>query len=137
MIGNEIGMESVLTLPAGKYYIGDPFYAVDSSIALEDFPVTTVDDGVYYSNQDDRVYVDSGTFGIVPLEFIKEHSTRSEAELEKFGKIVEFQDEFEVVIDQTAENEPTHNFGGIKFYTNGDPRFDFDEEEYEEEFYDA
>lgn len=129
-----------LTLPAGKYYIGDPCYVIgdhdkwmlflnscdffeassEAFIGNDKFwaSATAHGDGIYKSNKGDLFFVDAGLIGIVPFALVEKYSERKIENVMLFGKIVEFTNPFEVMFNQQGGSEPTHIFGDIKIFTD-------------------
>lgn len=125
------------TLPAGRYFLGDPCYAVkdadwalwldearksDWSILAADidgYPViglsTAYGDGVYSSEQipEAEFSVDAGLIGLVSEEYALENDRHDPDELERLGAFVTF---FEPVACRREENGDLH-FGGITIRT--------------------
>jgi hypothetical protein len=130
----------VFTLPAGKYYIGDPCYVIRDHIAWMAFlescdffeeshraffdkdefwaSETAYGDGVYNSNIGFRFTVDAGLIGIVPMSVVERYANQANTDFEQFGVIVTFDDPFIVRFNPRAGNDPTHVFGHIKIFTD-------------------
>ncbi len=108
-------MFGTVTLPAGKYYIGDPCYAFDESwgnildetdffnkegATIGMFPVfaasTAHGDGAYYDQDRCEYPVDAGMIGAMPLECLLLDNKLTEEKIvnEKFGRIIEFEGPF-------------------------------------------
>ena len=124
-----------MTLPAGKYYIGDPCYVIDDDkwsdfcdilfkgnggsrndevTDFEGHPMfasgTAYGDGSY-EGSDGVVYgVDAGLIGIVPVALIKK---RGISEARRLGSIVTFKKPFEAYKDDAH----TFHFGDIDIPT--------------------
>jgi hypothetical protein len=127
------------TLPAGKYYLGDPCYVwpddlwMDFCHELENSALidtkgygyavalsTAYGDGVYPGNHGlPDLGVDAGLIGLVPLQYVIEHGEGLET-AEKLGAIVEFDTSVEV-----WDEDGTLHFGAYEVYTACDE----DEEE--------
>ena len=125
----------------GKYYIGDPCYVVEKQDKwmellektnyfkneeqeYKGYPIlagsTAYGDGVYGDNEG-RIYcVDAGLIGIMPIECIdKKHDN-----IEDLGNIVEFEDDFDVSIE-----DGVFEFGNILINTIWDEDEDEDEDD--------
>ncbi|APR02385.1 hypothetical protein RSJ2_3982 (plasmid) [Clostridium botulinum] len=118
----------------GKYYIGDPCYAVkeqkDWSKLLDDtdyfeaenqfykgYPIlgggTAYGDGIYKDNEGRKYSVDAGLIGIMPIEAIDKECEN----IERLGNIIDFDNNFiteikdgifkfgDIVIDTIGEYE--------------------------------
>jgi len=124
----------------GKYYIGDPCYAVekqdDWAKLLEKtnffrnekqkykgYPIfagaTTYGDGVYEDNEGRTYFVDAGLIGIMPIECIDKKCCN----VENLGNIIDFEDDFNVSIE-----DGVFKFGNILINTGND-----DKDEYEDD----
>lgn len=141
-----------MTMPAGKYYIGDLCYVMhdewdevcdlffppgdnigrgrEGEFALKDgrrFASfgTAYGDGMYRSNVGTEHCVDSGSIGCIRVDDIRD-TTYNEDRIEQLGAIVEFDRPFEVSADQGLLI-----FGHVQIETAGDEEdFDcFDDEE--------
>jgi hypothetical protein len=146
---------TTFTLPAGKYYIGDPCYVIsnhskwiefiESSGFFEDSPEahigedkfwayeTAYGDGSYWCSEGKELPVDSGLIGIVPLSVVEKYYRKNIDSVNDFGVVVEFNDEFNVIFNVDVENEATHIFGNVRVYTNScDEEDSYDEDEFEE-----
>jgi hypothetical protein len=105
-----IGYEEVFDFPAGKYFIGDPSF-VDDSIDIvageyEEhdvegigtyvcFPVPSAG-GVYLDEEEHPHECPCGSLGVIPIG----HLTKGHwAALREVGRIVDFDDEFQVQLD--------------------------------------
>ena len=109
-----------MTMPAGRYYIGDLCYVMhpewdefceltikgnqclDGEFALEDgrrFATfrTAYGDGTYQSNIGTSHSVDAGLIGCIRVEDIRDDQYNN---IEELGAIVEFDQPFEVLADQ-------------------------------------
>jgi hypothetical protein len=137
--------KTTLTLPAGKYYIGDPCYVISDRDAWIEFIEscgyfeasceayigedkfwaygTAHGDGSYWCSEGKRLSVDSGLIGIVPIDVVEKYGDIDY--IKGLGIIVEFDDAFDVVFD--VEAEATHIFGNVHVFTNVDD----DEDEYD------
>ena len=139
-----------MTMPAGKYYIGDLCYvmhdewdeccdlmfqsdeqgfpkAVEGEMVLKDgrrFASfgTAYGDGTYRSNINTFHCVDSGSIGCIRVEDIRD-TTYDFARIEELGAIVEFDQPFEV-----SEDQGLLVFGHVEIETA-----DEDDEEYNDE----
>lgn len=136
-----------MTMPAGKYYIGDLCYVMhpewkeccalffpyvpgqpegrgrDGEFALKDGRRfanfrTAWGDGTYHSNTGSEHLVDSGSIGCIRVEDI--HDIDSTHDMDTLGAIVEFDQPFEV-----AEDAGMLTFGHVQIDTN--PEYEFDE----------
>ena len=130
-------MKTIAKMPAGTYYLGDLCYVMGDRwddvcektidghnvltgrFVLDDgveFAIlnTKYGDGFYSSNIIGNDFpVDSGSIGVVKLEYIEK--TQKEIDDEGLGRIVVFGEEFGI-----ADNEGTLCFGDIRIYTNDD-----------------
>ena len=132
-----------MTMPAGKYYVGDLCYVMhdcwnevvdlfyptsdtqkglDGEFVLRDgrrfasFD-TLYGDGSYRSSIGTRHCVDSGSIGCISVYDIRDQ-TYSPARLQKLGAIVDFEAPFEVSVDQGLIR-----FGSVEIATAGDSDF--------------
>jgi hypothetical protein len=127
------------TLPASKYFVGDPCFVIDDSSRWMRFlesccyfedsvratddgdefwaSPTKIGNGTFASNTDDLFVVDSGLIGVVPSSLL-EKCKRNEAELNKLGKIVEFKEPFVVIFNPYDSAGLTHIIGNIKIFTD-------------------
>lgn len=138
-----------MTMPAGRYYIGDLCYVmhdewdeccdlffpassypghVEGEFTLKDgrrFASfgTAYGDGVYGSNIGTNHCVDSGSIGCIRIEDIRDNT---HSDIEHLGAIVEFDQPFEV-----GEHEGVIRFGHVQIDTAGEEEF---EEEFEEDY---
>ena len=134
-----------MTMPAGKYYIGDLCYVmhpewnevcdlffpanhpprgVEGEFTLADgrrFASfgTAYGDGVYRSNISTKHSVDSGSIGCIRMEDIRDDQYDN---IEELGAVVEFDQPFEVSADQGLLV-----FGHVQIETAGG--YDWDEED--------
>lgn len=131
-----------MTMPAGRYYIGDLCYVMhpewdefcaltikghqclEGEFALKDgrrFATfsTAYGDGTYRSNIGTEHCVDSGSIGCIRVEDICD-TTYDQARIQELGAIVEFDQPFEVSSDQGLLM-----FGHVQIETAGG----YDEEE--------
>jgi hypothetical protein len=108
-------------MKAGTYYIGDPCYVFDEHwtevLKLTDYfrkdelygheiaSGFVQSDGVYWDNEGNPYFVDSGTIAILPVKLLDIDSTR-DAEL---GNTFTFWEDFDVKI-----KEGVFEFGNIK-----------------------
>ena len=132
-----------MTMPAGKYYIGDLCYVmhpewdeavslmfppnhsgrgVDGEFTLQDGRRfanfgTRWGDGTYMSNMQTRHLVDSGSIGCIRVEDIRDKTYDN---IETLGAVVEFDQPFEV-----SEDSGLICFGAVEIETN--PEYEFDE----------
>jgi hypothetical protein len=146
-----------MTMPAGRYYIGDLCYVMhdawDECVDLffppdvRGFPSgaegeftlkdgrrfasfgTAYGDGVYRSNLNTFHSVDSGSIGCIRVEDIRDN-TYDPARIEELGAIVEFDQPFEVSSDQGLLV-----FGHVEIETadDGDDEYDDEESDYVDE----
>ena len=111
---SRMSKSEVVTLPKGKYFIGDPGYAVtenwdefcDKSFEKEtmseykDTPMfchsTAYGDGVYRGSNKFKYGVDAGIIGAVPMSLVTETDGK---ELKRLGTITNFPKAFEVYFD--------------------------------------
>ena len=140
-----------MTMPAGKYYIGDLCYVmhdewneccnlffppgemgrgVEGEFTLKDGRKfasfgTAYGDGTYTSNINTEHCVDSGSIGCIRVEDIND-TTYDADRIAELGAIVEFDQPFEV-----SEDAGLLTFGHVQIETNSD--YDWDEEEEENE----
>ena len=136
-----------MTMPAGKYYIGDLCYVmhdawdeccelffppghpprgVEGEFVLKDGRRyasfgTTHGDGTYHANIGTSHSVDSGSIGCIRVEDIRDTEYEN---IEELGAIVEFDQPFEVSTDQGLLV-----FGHVQIETAGG--YDEDEEEHD------
>jgi hypothetical protein len=135
-----------MTMPAGKYYIGDLCYVMhpewkeccdlffpyvpgqpesrgrDGEFALKDGRRfanfgTAWGDGTYRSNINTEHSVDSGSIGCIRVEDIRDNTYDN---IETLGAVVEFDQPFEV-----SEDAGMLTFGHVQIETN--PEYEFDE----------
>lgn len=132
-----------MTMPAGKYYIGDLCYVMhpewdefcditisgheckDGEFTLADgrrFATygTAYGDGVYPCTDGSELGVDAGLIGCILVADIRDDVT--EADMRKLGTIVEFASPFE-----TSEDNGTIRFGSVRVDTGNDED-DWDDE---------
>jgi hypothetical protein len=146
-------MTNKMTMPAGKYWIGDPCYVfphkgpmenkwdelldkVDFSKTfygeLDDGKIkvwaasTAYGDGRYFGSNGKTFPVDAGLIGIVPLETV-EYLGKKDADLENCGLFIEFYEPFIV-----ESRDGLFHIGSIVIDTRDDDEYD---EEYEYEDY--
>lgn len=138
-----------MTMPAGKYYIGDLCYVmhpewseccelffpanhppkgVEGEFVLKDGRrfasfSTAYGDGTYRSNIGTEHSVDAGIIGCIRVEDIRDREY-DQATLERLGAFVEFTEPFEVSSDQGLLV-----FGHVQIETAGG--YDWDEEDEE------
>lgn len=135
-----------MTMPAGRYYIGDLCYVMhpewvefceitirdeqclDGEFVLKDgrrFASfgTAYGDGIYRSNIGTDHLVDAGLIGCIRVEDIRDDQYNN---IEELGAIVEFEQPFEVYSDQGLIV-----FGHVQIETAGG--YDEEEEDYFEE----
>ena len=136
-----------MTMPAGRYYIGDLCYflhdawdeccelffppdapgrGVEGEFTLKDGRrfasfSTAYGDGVYRSSLNTFHSVDSGSIGCIRVEDIRDN-TYDSTRLEELGAIVDFPEPFEVECDQGMLV-----FGHVEIETA--PEYDEDEDE--------
>ena len=136
-----------MTMPAGRYYVGDLCYVmhdawtevcrlffpadappkgVEGEFTLKDGRrfasfATAYGDGEYRSSINTLHSVDSGSIGCIRVEDIRDHEY-SQEKLEQLGAFVEFTEPFEVGNDQGMLT-----FGHVQIETAGG--YDWDEEE--------
>lgn len=133
-----------MTMPAGRYYIGDLCYVMhdewsevcDITIMSEqclegEFTLrdgrrfatfgTAYGDGEYVSNIGTRHCVDSGSIGCIRVDDIRDNTY---SDIERLGAIVEFNQPFEV-----SEDRGLIVFGNVEIETAGPNDWDdYDEE---------
>jgi hypothetical protein len=140
-----------MTMPAGRYYIGDLCYVmhpewdeccelffppghpprgVEGEFTLKDGRrfasfSTAYGDGTYSSNTGTSHSVDSGSIGCIRAEDIRDSEYTSEY-LAKLGAFVEFTEPFEVSNDQGLLT-----FGHVQIKTAGGYEHDEEDEELE------
>jgi hypothetical protein len=141
--------KTTLTLPAGKYYIGDPCYVISDRDAWIEFiescgyfeasceayigedkfwaSETAYGDGGYWCSRGKELSVDSGLIGIVPFSVVEKYCENIE-DLNDLGLAVEFNNEIGVTFDPEAD--VTHIFGDVYVYADND---EYENEEYEYE----
>ncbi len=140
-----------MTMPAGRYYIGDLCYVMhpewDECVDLffppdeQGFPGgaegeftlkddrrfasfgTAYGDGTYRSNLNTFHSVDSGSIGCIRVEDIRD-TTYDLARIEELGAIVEFDQPFEVSADQGLLV-----FGHVEIETAADEDEEYNDEE--------
>jgi hypothetical protein len=134
------------TVPAGRYYIGDPCYAIagnhwgkwltnagldiNSSMltgnivdSFDAFAFSTAHgDGTYYDQKGREYGVDAGLIGLVPLSYLEANNV----EVENYWTFVTFDRPTEC-----SSFDGTLSFGDIVI--NTDTNTDWDEEEEEED----
>jgi hypothetical protein len=138
-----------MTMPAGRYYIGDLCYVmhpewdecvdlffppdeqgfprgVDGEFALKDgrrFASfgTAYGDGTYQSNIGTGHSVDSGSIGCIRVEDIRDNTYE---DIETLGAIVEFDQPFEVSADQGLIV-----FGHVQIETAADEEYEYELDE--------
>ena len=138
-----------MTMPAGRYYIGDLCYVmhpewdecvdlffppdeqgfprgVDGEFALKDgrrFASfgTAYGDGTYQSNIGTSHSVDSGSIGCIRVEDIRDNTYE---DIETLGAIVEFDQPFEVSADQGLIV-----FGHVQIETAADEEYEYELDE--------
>lgn len=138
-----------LTLPAGKYFIGDPCYVIADEkwdeVSDQMFPgivghpdyenhdivvdgihffaySTAYGDGLYDDFDNFKYPVDSGSIGAVPFELV---SKREGESLEDYGRIIEVDQPLRCIRDEN----------GTFIFVSGDLRIDIETgfEEYDDE----
>jgi hypothetical protein len=135
-----------MTMPAGRYYIGDLCYVmhpewneccdlffppghpprgVEGEFTLKDgrrFASfgTAYGDGTYSSNIRTSHSVDSGSIGCIRVEDIRDNAYNN---IEELGAIVEFTTPFEV-----SSNSGVLVFGHVEIETSGDSDWNSEEE---------
>lgn len=140
-------MSNQMTMPAGKYWIGDPCYVFphkgpmkdkwDELLAEVDFfdvsygelddgkikvwaASTAYGDGRYIGSNGKAFPVDAGLIGIVPLETVQ-YLNRADNDLDYLGLFIEFDEPFVV-----RSQDGLFNFGHIEIDT-GDECDDYDD----------
>jgi hypothetical protein len=133
-------MMKKFTLPAGKYYIGDPRRVISNRDVWIEFldscgyfvasPEarngedkfwaygTTIGSKTYHCSKGKEIHSDSGLIGIVPLSVVEKYYQGNIDNISDLGLIVEFGDTFDTIFD--TKNEVTHVFGDIRVYANDD-----------------
>lgn len=137
-----------MTMPAGRYFIGDLCYCMHSewdevcNLTIQDHRClegefvlkdgrrfatlsTAYGDGTYGSNIGTQHSVDSGSIGCIRVEDIRD-TKYDQATLERLGAFVEFHEPFEVSSDQGLLV-----FGPVQIETAGGYDWDEDEDELE------
>ena len=124
----------MITIPAGKYVLGDPCYSIDDdhwmdllhSCDIFENPIgkihgftvlafgTAYGDGCYNSTIDFTFPVDAGLIGLVPFEYIEKFGSKYESRSD-LSTVVEFNDD----VNCYSENGTLH-FGNIEIYTGDD-----------------
>ena len=135
-----------MTMPAGRYYIGDLCYVMHDvwdefcDITIKDHQClegeftladgrrfatlsTAYGDGTYRSNIGTDHSVDSGSIGCILVSDIRDNTYE---DIESLGAIVEFDQPFEV-----SEDAGLLKFGHVQIETAGGYDWDEDEEELE------
>lgn len=135
------------SLKTGKYYLGDPCFAlnehyhydiwqdmykcdngkIDLTEKEEDFMIvhhTHYGDGIYYDSQKRKYNVESGTISLIPFEFINDLELAK-----KNGKIFEFPDEIIFIYDAGHFVIRSGNFV-IKINTINEEMYNSDDEEH-------
>jgi hypothetical protein len=118
-----------ITVPAGKYFLGDPCYAVPDELwddLLNDAKYfqkkatgkvaghrvvsfnTAYGDGCFAASDGCSYCVDAGMIGLTPVELIKTNQRYSDEQLKSLGRFVEFNDKTEC-----AANRGRMRFGDI------------------------
>ena len=141
-----------MTMPAGKYYVGDLCYVmhdawdecvglffppgspgrgVEGEFTLKDgrrFASfgTAYGDGTYGSNMRTSHSVDSGSIGCIRIEDIRDEEYSKEL-LQELGAFIDFDHPFEVFA-----NAGLLKFGHVEIETSGDSDWDNEEEEFAE-----
>lgn len=128
-----------MTMPAGKYYVGDLCYVLKTSwdevcdIIIKDREVldgefyvrgdkkfavysTMYGDGHYYDNASKGYYVDSGSIGCIRIDDIPDMTDDILQNIKKLGQVVEFESQF--VTQRFADG--TICFGDLEIYTGYD-----------------
>jgi hypothetical protein len=107
---NQIETIETVTVPAGKYWLADPCYVIrdnqdwwkvcdsfsddkkNTSVKLDNgchvFAFNVSNDGTYYDQENTEYFVDSGTIGLVSVEYNPDYSTTRGN-----GRMVEFKEE--------------------------------------------
>ena len=143
------------TLPAGKYWIGDPCYVFpdeghmeskwDELLDVVEFfktpygeldngkikvwaASTAYGDGCYTANNGKTFRVDAGLLGIVPQETV-DYLGRTDSDLDYSGLFIEFTEPFIV-----QHNAGVFNFGHIEIDTGDDYDADEDDGLYDENY---
>lgn len=136
-----------ITMPAGKYFVGDPCYAVKDEMWLDwlnaaDYSQnrhlvantpdgyqvvgfnTAHGDGSYFDQYGFRYGVDAGLIGLVPYEHNPEHDSI-------LSNVVTFDSPFVASVDEKSNMQ----FGHISILTDnsGEDYDDYDDEDYDEE----
>lgn len=149
---NEMGY--VMTMPAGKYYIGDLCYVMDDKEWDEFCGITIKNhkclegefemkdgrrfatygtmwgDGAYYSNIGTEHSVDSGSIGCIRVEDIRANKYEN---IESLGAVVEFKMPFTT---EGGRNEHGRDWdgviriGNVMIETNSDGEYDDESEGY-------
>jgi hypothetical protein len=124
-----------VTVPAGRYWVGDPCYSVPNDLWMDwleaadyTFPgrehvlaaringqiavgvATKYGDGSYMDEQGREYGVDAGLLGVVPVEVAENNYANDTA-----GRIIEFDREFECYYD-----DGTVNLGPVRIHTGDD-----------------
>jgi hypothetical protein len=133
-----------MTMPAGKYYVGDLCYTMHdewNEVCGRVFPdnsdqtnygeftladgrrfaiySTAYGDGTYHSSEGTYHAVDSGSIGCILESDIKDNTYEH---IDDLGAVIEFKTEFE-----TSELDGTIHIGHVEIYTGDED--DYDEEE--------
>lgn len=129
-------MQTIITLPAGKYYIGDPGYAFDKTWMdilketdwFNNEPCkigkhlcaagsTAHGDGLYKDQNNYEYPIDAGLIAILPIVLLRRERKLNITKIakEKYGRVVDFEKPFEVIIENGK-----FDFGGILINTTGD-----------------
>lgn len=146
-------MSNTMTMPAGKYWIGDPCYIFphtgplenkwDELLAEVDFfevsygelddgkikvwaASTAYGDGTYVGSNGKAFPVDAGLIGIAPQETV-DYLGRSDNDLDYAGLFIEFKEPFVV-----KSRNGNFTFGHINIDTGDD--YDSDEEDCESDY---
>ena len=145
-------MTNKMTMPAGKYWIGDPCYVFPHKGPMEnkwdelldkvDFfdtlsygelddgkikvwaASTAYGDGRYFGSNGTTFPVDAGLIGIVPLETVQ-YLDKKDCDLDYCGQFIEFKESF-VVMSKNGY----FTFGNIDIDTSDDDNGDDDYDDY-------
>ena len=132
----------MITMPAGRYYVGDLCYVMHpqwdefcektisgndvisglvefaSGVKVAQFS-TYYGDGTYEDDSGRMYAVDAGLIGCIRVEDINDPSMEGEAEMKRLGNIIEFKTDFEC-----SEDDGVLYFGDVVIDTKGSEDYD-------------
>lgn len=141
------------SLPAGKYFIGDPCYVIaekkwskfcdlmfDGSSDLreeikfefENQPIvamsTAYGDGTFYDNHGNSYGVDSGTLGLTPISLCEKRALK---DMDRLGKIWEFEKPITVFYENGNFDIQSGIETFIQVITDGSDEIEEEDDEYD------